>query len=490
MPDVNFIANPQQQSPFQTIGNIIGIANAATELQRNRATMQDYIQRVRAERETAETGAVRAATEVESVIQKNKERKNLIDLFTSDPDLKPQDDGTINLSASNLEKIQNVAGQTFPEVMLRLAHGNEGITNARKAVVGLGAENAKVVGQTVFALRGKSAQERIDAMAALERQYGPSIAPFVNQYVSRVRQLAGTLPAEASSDDFSAKAAPFDDFITTRWMPVIEQQTKGTPTVLEITTGAEKAGVNIKPGVPGAGELIYHVRNELPPTTPVYNPATQGMEYRGGGVAAAPPLNTQASLEGMNEHWNKEVLPAAATAPQDIGVLKNIKTYAKGAVTGVETDRRAYIEGIAGLLGMDKAQIAKTSTDMLIKNSTMLAQQGGNTDAMRALAAAMNPNTHMTPQAIAHAANQVIAQRKMALVRQQVLLGHRNTNDATGYQAKLTALNAAADPRALQSTEEIREMADAIKNPQERTAFIRDIQAKKRALKALGVSNE
>ena len=206
----------------------------------------------------------------------------------------------------------------------------------------------------------------------------------------------------------------------------------------------------------------------------------QQMQHGG----ATPPTMTvgqseaiKGTVDAVNRDW-ESTLASAKTAGTDIGLLQNIKKFAPGAVTGVETDRRAYISGLASLLGMDAGTLAKTSTDLLAKNTNMLSLAGGDTDLARTMAEGANPNTHMTKEAITDAANQLIAQRKLALEKQK-LLGPVKTLLDQGivtpdvYNSALAKFNK-IDPRVLQlpdmSDNEVKRMGAAM-SPTERKSF-------------------
>lgn len=232
-----------------------------------------------------------------------------------------------------------------------------------------------------------------------------------------------------------------------------------TPTATPVSTGQQTQFVQTNPnapGVPVGTQTGTPVQQQLPPTTPVFNAKTNAPGYLGPqaqtqSVQSGPSLGTAENIGGtvdaVNADW-KQTMAQAAPAAQNIGVLQNIKQYAPGAVTGVVNDRRSFIAGLAGLIGMSPAQMEKTDTDLLAKNSNMLALAGGNTDAARALAEAANPNTHMTPEAIMHAANQVIAQQQMMLTKQQYMGQFKGNPQA--YTQALTRFNAVADPRIFQ----------------------------------------
>ena len=208
-------------------------------------------------------------------------------------------------------------------------------------------------------------------------------------------------------------------------------------------------------------------------------------------IQTAPRLGQAENVAGTVGAANSDyadTVKNAATAAQDVGVLQKIKALAPGAITGVGADRRAFLDGIAGLIGWqgNSADLAKTNTDELIKNSNMLGL-GGNTDAARTLLLAANPNSHMTKDAIIDAANQVIAQRKLALAKQQFLTPIKSLGDENAYMGALAKWNANADPRALQvpnmAPADIAKMKAGM-SPQEQAEF----SQKMRNLHAMGVN--
>lgn len=203
----------------------------------------------------------------------------------------------------------------------------------------------------------------------------------------------------------------------------------------------------------------------------------------GGGIQVSPGLGQSEAVQGVIQPVTKDWADTqanAANASRNIGILQNIKQFAPGAVTGVGNERRSYIAGLAGLLGMSEQQLEKTDTDLLAKNANMLALAGGNTDAARALAESANPNVHMTPQAIQHAADQVIAQQQLALKKQEFLQSHiakaatDPTDRGASYTKALAQWNEIADPRILQLSSMSQEEKIRMKNsmtPAEQKAF-------------------
>jgi hypothetical protein len=241
---------------------------------------------------------------------------------------------------------------------------------------------------------------------------------------------------------------------------------------------------NVQRGMPDGPQkrdALAALQTELNAGGPVSPPAKSRF------VASSPKLGAEANVSGTVDVVNKDwasTSESAKTASQDIGVLQNIKKYAPGAVSGVASDRRAYVAGLAGLLGMDAGQLEKTNTDLLAKNTNMLALAGGDTNLAKLMAESANPNTHMTKEAITDASNQVIAQRKLALAKQQYMSHFKGDPDT--YTKELAAFNAIADPRALQlpdMAKEDKQRMLAAMSEGERKDFI----AKTRKLQAIGI---
>jgi hypothetical protein len=204
----------------------------------------------------------------------------------------------------------------------------------------------------------------------------------------------------------------------------------------------------------------------------------QGQQQAPQRVTSGLPIGASDAVQGtqgeINKHWG-ETQAAAGSAQQNIGILQNIKQHAAGAATGVGAERQALVQGLAGMLGMDSEQLARTDTDLLAKNANMLALAGGNTDSARALASAANPNNHMTKEAIAMAADQVIGQQKLALARAQFLAPHKAMADQGHPEAYIAArnqFNSVADPRVIQFTS---------MTPEEKIAMKSSMSEKERA---------
>lgn len=295
--------------------------------------------------------------------------------------------------------------------------------------------------------------------------------------------------------------AKIDSFLVKKAQSVLsmpEQMASKFPAPSMVSTGQQvqpiATGSPALTGVAPGTQQGPGVQMQLPPTTPTMVGGVPGYigvmpEQKPGVIQSGPGMGqTQAvggTVDVINKDW-ADTQSQAANASRDIGVLQNIKQLAPGAITGVGADRKQFLAGLAGSLDMSVEQMQKTSTDLLAKNANMLGLTGGNTDAARALAEAANPNIHMTPEAIQHAADQVIAQRKLAVIKQNFLAQHKLQADQNpqdmgkSYTQALQQFNKIADPRVLQlptmSEADQRAMIKAMP-PAEQKEFIKKVQA-------------
>src|SRR4029077_18987619 len=121
------------------------------------------------------------------------------------------------------------------------------------------------------------------------------------------------------------------------------------------------------------------------------NPPAAGRRPRAPAHPPGAETAPQGSAATANQDWDATV-KGGQYASTNIANLQNIKRFSKEASTGVGSERRALISGIAGYLHMDSGEMAKTSTDLLAKNSNMLALAGGDTNLAKTLAEMANPN--------------------------------------------------------------------------------------------------
>jgi hypothetical protein len=190
----------------------------------------------------------------------------------------------------------------------------------------------------------------------------------------------------------------------------------------------------------------------------IYSRASSG----GSNVAAAaPPLGTQAAADtgatGQQADLAKKWTDLSAQNQQAQSVisnLQNIKTLAGKATVGPQSDRLNYVNGLLSLAGSEKATDAVSANDLLNKYSNQITARlsagGMGTDAARSILQSAYPNSHMTPQAINDAADNLQGAQQMVQAKARLLAPYRNKNDATGYNNTELTFDQNADPRIFQ----------------------------------------
>jgi hypothetical protein len=163
---------------------------------------------------------------------------------------------------------------------------------------------------------------------------------------------------------------------------------------------------------------------EPPPTTLVFKEIAPGVMAPGilganrtpGFIQTGPALGQAAAVEGRvkpNVEFFAGVRAAAAAAPQRIGVIQEIKRLAPEAITGNADWKRALISRIGGLFGASYDM--NTATDEMMKNTAMLMNKAGATDAAREVEALMTPGVKITEKAVQNVSNSLLGYEKRNL---------------------------------------------------------------------------
>lgn len=193
---------------------------------------------------------------------------------------------------------------------------------------------------------------------------------------------------------------------------------------------------------PGAQPQLYGAR---PPLTPNSAPVASGLAP-GVAEGITGPVATN------NQHFST-VQADAQGAPNRIAALQTIKQEAPAAATGGGDWRRKVLSQWSGLFpslytGPGSGNETQTATDVMAKNLAVLAAQGGNTDAARALGEMANPSYHMTEEAVRKTSDQLIGIEAKKQAAQSYFTG--TPTNSPLYAQKLTQWNQNADPRAFE----------------------------------------
>lgn len=146
----------------------------------------------------------------------------------------------------------------------------------------------------------------------------------------------------------------------------------------------------------------------------------------------------------------KNVQTQAGGAQTRIGIYQDLKNLAPKASTGAGADRKAFAIKVASALGLQvdpKTMDEAAYTDLFNKESNMISNAPGMTDAARVLSQMSNPNNKMAEKAIQKAADLMVAREKMILLEQGVKSKLQNNPDV--YLDVKEKLDRIKDPRAI-----------------------------------------
>jgi hypothetical protein len=140
----------------------------------------------------------------------------------------------------------------------------------------------------------------------------------------------------------------------------------------------------------------------------------------------------------------------AGEAQPRIATFQNIKKLVPDAYTGVGSERKKFLTGVANALDIDINTLENSTTDELAKNAAILQLAGGNTDAARQIASIATPSGKMTKDAILNISDQMIGMEKLKQAKAQFLAPV--ANDPVAYQNKLNQFNLVNDYRIFQES--------------------------------------
>ena len=305
------------------------------------------------------------------------------------------------------------------------------------------------------------------------------------------------------------------------YLPIQTQQEIGTPTPITLQNAQGSVQQNIKPGVPGmpqyAGIPGSYSEAALAPNTPIMGEnntpsyigaagkatpqnslisAAQGGPSQGGPVAAGMPVGSEENIKNnvgeMSRHYASLQDQSSGNALTQ-SLRGDIKTLAKKAITGTESDKMAYYNGLLAVLGKDSVKDRKEATDLLHKSLNQLnLLTPATSDAGRELVTLARPNGQMSEAAIEKAVDKLASQVESNMAIRNYLTQFKQANGGQGnsaaYQTAREKVEKVADPK-------IWEYLSLKPGSKEAAAFARELSptekksmaSKMDALEAMGV---
>lgn len=302
---------------------------------------------------------------------------------------------------------------------------------------------------------------------------------YINKYLPDGSVITEPVPGGLDAVTKAAKAQQGGRNETepiSTWNPVKKQfeftnKTAAAQGGLPPSSGAMRPGLISLPPEPAKPEDLAAIDKELavPSLSPRARAALIGERanivagLQGGTNAAsaalspAPAPGTEKAIEGtvasVNNHFSA-LQAVNDAAPNTLAILDEIKKLAPKAITGTESDRLAYLNGLLAIGNVGSARSVQEATDLLNKDANRLAinqrisAAGGGSDALQALAEAANPNNHMNVGAIIKASNNIVGQVKMQQDLYRTLLPLKKSGDINGYLDAQQSFNSSSDPRS------------------------------------------
>lgn len=459
----------QQPQPMQSLSSVLGIAGGLQQL--------------------------RGAQIANAGAQIGLDERRGLQKVLSNPSSWTDQNGDVDL-AKLAPQVMSVAPTTGADAIQRVMQVQQLKTSAHQSINALNEDQRRVVANAIAAQHGQAPEVIGSTLQQLGEAY-PGLKPAVDYFSLGLQHNSAT---QADTDNFVKRAGLMVQNTPT-------QQDMRTPKAVSVSNGQQSSMVSVAPGTdvaPGQPLPGTVQQQQLPPTTPVVNPdgsggyvGAQGQggpavfdlsgdKLRDAGMlnsiandpkeppdvraqaraalqqtmsrpaSSLPPgqaANMQNNVEEMNRHF--AALQDQASGAQLVqGLTGNIKALANKANAGTGGDKLQYINGLLSHIPWaDHTPMTdlKTAGDMLEKNMAQLnLGTPASSDAARTLVAAARPNSHMTPEAISEAADQVASQVKANMAMRNALTGYKMMGDVQGYTAARAKLEQVADPRVWQ----------------------------------------
>jgi hypothetical protein len=364
-------------------------------------TLQPKITKAKAESETSVYGANTA--HLKNIIDSSQIAIKEIQQLHNDPSY----DGIVKMASDSIKNSGKFLSAEDQQAALT------------KAIIGLDPKANKTQLQKFLAQKQLSI---LESQSQAEKLYPTAYMQDTGQ---QIKPVVGGNPLFTGQEPTAAVGTP-----------ITKQLPTGTQRVITDPTEASRMGVPVGTTVfVGGGGGGQGVGGK--PTPPAVSSMQPGQSE-----------SLRSRAESSASDWKQTQLDAVG-ATNNISLLQLVKEYSNAAVTGSLTDSRQYLNKLASTFGIPGADIqSSTDTDLLNKVTSRLTQSGGNTDAARILSESANPNRHMTADAIKKAANQLIGQEKLKLVKQAVM--QQFQTDPEKYSKALTQFSQIADPNVLQ----------------------------------------
>ena len=445
MADYSLPAQIQQPNLLGAMGNLVDTARGIQAFQSGAIQQQ------------------RLGINLQSEVQANQERKNVIQAMQEDPDLQPGPNGTIDAPTA-ISKLQKIAPQTWATYAQNINTINQGVNTTNDQLMKNGSEALRELGQV---LQPEIGTPMSNVLSVAKQWSDKQDTPAARNAYSMLETSMGKIP-----DPTNQKAVNAVTTVAVKrahsLADQIDAQTAGTTFVSEGGQIEQKVTAPRLSGLPIGATVGKPIGTSLAPQV-VFDAAGKphfvgGMPSNGGTTGGAAGGTTwpskievqaqSAAAEDMTNHF-AGLNASSQSLPLVTSLTKTIEGLAPQAFTGPGGDKRQYMAGLARVFGINLTGDAQTDTNLLNKAIAQLnISTPAGTDAARLLVEAGQPNSNMDPAAIKEAAGTIRGQILMNQAERNFLTTTRYSNKGSGdpgtYQQGRQMFEANADPRVWQ----------------------------------------
>lgn len=313
--------------------------------------------------------------------QANEERKAGLQLIQSDPDFKPNPDGTLPVNQTTVAKLRQAAPQTWQKFVDQANTVNNNIGTANKSLIEAGAAAQGQLAQILQTHldRKSSAPEVLQDLNTYKQMY-PNAAPMADLAIKGV-STAGDNPDQLQQV-LSKGVGITQHLISRAEQNTVETDAQGRPYVTQKTAGGQVTGVQ---GVPVNGQ---------PSVPPQVLPQGETQQ-------------TKAAMDTMRQ----QAIDAAATVPEQHSNNREVKrildTGGTLSTTGSNADFvRRWGAAIGIPVGEDNASnINSINHHLALQTGQMEKAMNVHTNAGQEVAAAAAGSVTQDPKSLRRTVN-------------------------------------------------------------------------------------
>jgi hypothetical protein len=265
----------------------------------------------------------------------------------------------------------------------------------------------------------------------------------------KIQPAAGALDAISLSEASKLKGKNMETLAPVGQSVTLEDGTT-LPTTVDATIHGNPSvgnGLDISKLSPQEQQLL----RQTDPSA--YDAGVARFKAKGVGAPFGMEQGAKNSQDEFSKRWS-QLQTDNSTAQTTTSYLQSIKELAKKANAGAGSDKWAFVNGLLAPFGNERANDELTAKNLLEKYSnqitTRLGAGGMGTDAARSILQSAYPNSHMQPDAINEAVDNLVGANEMVKAKTKFLQAPALKRDPKAYSENEIQFDQNADPRVWQ----------------------------------------